>query len=228
MYFKLESMFRADICNELIDDEFCHVCKAGKSKPNFQGVYFKADRLRHANATKQSDYAKSWPMTIGSSRSVLLHENIVSKLTEKNVSGVKFHPISGIVGEVLNRLPSAPTYYKVEPLGFLDFFPSLEKFEILSCVCEMRPRYAGDWKEPFEIKMDSSIPGDFLNLRYYSSWVCVTKPVINVLVENNWVDDFQIGDLALPGMRIRDFGETWYEDALKQLRCSFPKSIILE
>jgi hypothetical protein len=228
MYFKLESMFRADICNELINDKFCDICKVGKPKPNYKGVYFKADKLRHAYATKKSDCAKNWPMTIGSSCSLLLHENIVSELIKKNVNGVKFHPIAGIVGGVLNRLPSAPTYYKVEPLGFVDFFPSLEKFEILSCVCEMRPRYAGDWKEPFEIKKDSSIPGDFLNLRYYSSWICVTKVVINILVENNWVDDFQIGDRALPGMRITEFGEAWYENALAQLKRSFPESALFE
>jgi hypothetical protein len=90
MYFKLESMFRADICNELINDKFCDICKVGKSKPNYKGVYFKADKLRHAYATKKSDCAKNWPMTIGSSCSLLLHENIVSELIKKMLMGLNF------------------------------------------------------------------------------------------------------------------------------------------
>jgi hypothetical protein len=52
--------------------------------------------------------------------------------------------------------------------------------------------------------------------------------VINILVENNWVDDFQIGDRALPGMRITEFGEAWYENALAQLKRSFPESALFE
>jgi hypothetical protein len=83
-------MFRADICNELINDKFCDICKVGKSKPNYKGVYFKADKLRHAYATKKSDCAKNWPMTIGSSCSLLLHENIVSELIKKMLMGLNF------------------------------------------------------------------------------------------------------------------------------------------
>ena len=228
MLFKLESMFMVDICNETLHDKFCATCRVGISKPNYESVYVKSNKLRHSYAKNKSEFAKTWPMSIGSLHSLLLHKDVVDKLIDKKIKGVKFHEISGIVGEVLNTLPSPPTYYKVEPLGLIDFFPSLEKFEILPCVCEIRPRYAGDWKAPFEIKPDSTIQGNFLNIRYYAFWVCVTKSIINILVENEWTKDFQIGNLALPGMRVREFGSTWYEDTLEQLRTSFPDSTILE
>lgn len=228
MYFKLESMFIADVCNETLHDKFCHVCGVEQSKPNYKDNYVKSNKLRHSYAKKTSEYAKTWPFSIGSLKSLLLREDVVGRLIEKKVSGVQFHKILGVVGDVLNTLPTPPSYYKVEPLGFMDFFPSLEKFEILSCTCGIRSKYAGDWKAPFEININTTTQDDFLKLRYYAFWVSVTKQVVDILVENDWTNDFKIGDLALPGMRITEFGPDWFEYTLKRLRNSFPDTMILE
>jgi hypothetical protein len=228
MYFAIRSAFTAHICNETSHVQFCSDCKVSISKPNYSKVYFRAERFKIPYHSKYSRNMKIWPMSIGSIHSFLLHEDVVSELKNNGVSGVAFHQIVHIGGEILQALPPPPKYYKVEPLGYAEFIPASEKFELLECPCGIRPKYAGDFKAPFEFEKRPAIKDDFFYLKNYLFWVCVTKPVIDVLVKNNWTDYFQIGDRALPGMKITEFGETWYEDALKKLKISFPKSVILE
>lgn len=116
----------------------------------------------------------------------------------------------------------------MEPLGYAEFIPTVEKFEVLECPCGIRPKYAGDFKAPFEIKKHPAIREDFFYLKHYLFWVCVTKSVIDVIVKNKWTDHFDIGDRALPGMRIKQFGASWHEDTLEKLREQFPESTIVE
>ena len=228
MYFQLRSLFQARIVNETLSCQFCQNCKVYHSKPNYENIFFKADKLVNGYSPRNARCVETWPMSIGSIESLLLHQDVVLELNRSNIKGLKFHPITGIGGEVLKVLPPPPIYYKVEPIGYAEFEPSKEKFEFLSCICGIRPKYFGDFIEPFDIKLHPTDHLDCFYLKHYLFWVCVTKSLIDVLVKNKWTDDFEIGSRALPGIQIREFGSTWYEDTLKQLRTSFPNSTILE
>ena len=230
MYFKLGSVFQCHIINEFISLPRCQKCGRDSEAPNYVGVYFRADKFLHQLKRPNSKGLNRWPLSLGSFQSLLLHENVVNEFIINNIQGVKFHQIAGIQGNVLNTLPCPPTYYKVEPLINTCFYPPAEEFELIECECGIfaQQKIIGDYKSPFEINQKIIQNHDLFSIVPGGFWVCAKKSVIDVLVQNKWTDDFEIGSRALPGMRIRDFGSTWYEDTLKQLRTSFPDSTIFE
>ena len=230
MYFKLGSVFPCHIMHEFISMPRCNKCGRDFEIPNYAEVYFRADKFLHQLKRPSSKGLNRWPLSLGSFKSLLLHENVVNEFKIKKVRGVKFHQIAGIQGNVLNTLPCPPNYYKVEPLINTHFYPSVEEFELIECECGILPQQKvfGDYKSPFEINQNLIQDQDLFSILPGGFWVCTKKSVIDILVENKWTDDFEIGSRALPGMRIRDFGPAWYEDTLKQLKTSFPDSTILE
>ena len=224
MFFTLSSICWCNIRNEEISDQFCSSCKRHISRSNYTDVYVVADKLLHAMDRPNAKSLDYWPMSLRSFRSILLHEKVVKELVENNITGAIFHKILRIEGKILDHLPPPPDYYMIEPLNFFDFDPSLEEFEILKCGCGAQQKMFGDYKKPFQLKENSWDGSDIFSINNvnYSSWICVSRNVVDVLLKNEWKSQFWFGSRAFPGITIKDFSDTWYEDTLGQLRIKFP------
>jgi hypothetical protein len=207
----------------------CKICGRDSEVPNYQGIYFRADKFLHQLKRPNSKGLERWPMSLGSFHSLLLHENVVSAFRANDIQGANFHQIAGIQGRILDTLPPPPKYYKIEPLINTNFFPSLEEFDLTECQCGIIPkqRVFGEYKAPFEIDESLILGKDIFSLLPGGFWICVSKKVIDLLVKNQWTEEFEIGGRALPGIRVREFGLNWYEITLKHLRSSFPNSRIV-
>ena len=230
MYFILRSAYYVVVGNDVESRSFCENCKSHLNFPSYKNIYLMADKFTHYLQKPSSKGLGYWPISLGSSTSLIFHENLISELDKYNVMGVKFHKIESIHGKVLETLGSPPAYYKVEPLGSLGFLPSPDEFRIADCLCEKRldPIGFGEFKSPFKVKVTSQGEVDFFDVQYFKFWICVNKAVIDIVVKNRWTEFFKIGNSALPGIQIKEFGENWYEDTMDQLRTSFPNSVILE
>lgn len=230
MFFTLSSVCWCDIRNEETSDQFCSSCIRHISKSNYSDVYVVADKLLHAMDRPNAKGLSYWPMSLRSFRSLLLHEEVVNELVKNNITGANFHKIARIEGKILHDLPPPPNYYMVEPLKLFDFDPSLDEFEILDCGCGAQQKVFGDFKNPFQLKENSWDGSDIFSINNinYRSWVCVSKNVVDVLLKNEWKSQFWVGSSAFPGITIKDFSDTCYEDTLKQLRITFADSTIPE
>jgi hypothetical protein len=228
MYFKLQSAYRVIIRNENGPGEKCHYCGRYFSSQKYVSNSIITNKLRHAYQAKNSKLVNHWPMSLDGGNSLFIHEKVAATLVEEKVTGLDIHKVVSISGEMLDRLPCPPTYYRVEPLGKTYFVPSPDEFEIGSCICMTQKKEFCDFKSPFVISQEIPLSEDFFKVYPYQFFTCVNRKVIEILIENEWVNDFIVGDRALPGMRIENFGETWYEDTLAQLKCSFPASASFE
>jgi hypothetical protein len=228
MYFVLKSAYRVNVLHYTRSAENCPYCNRSLTSQNFVDNSVIIDRLRHALNSKNSRLKNQWPMSLDGGNSLIIHENVAEKLFEQKVKGLALHKVFSFGGEMLSKLPPPPPYYRVEPLGKTHFVPSPDEFEIGSCICMTHKKEICDFKSPFVISQNIPLSEDFFKVYPYQFFTCVSRKVIEILIQNEWVNDFIIGDRALPGMRITQFGETWYEDALKHLRSSFPETMILE
>jgi hypothetical protein len=229
MNFVLRSAYYANILNESEYSSFCQSCKTSAAVPKYENCIFHAEKFTHFLQKPNAKGLNRWPMSIGSFKSLLLHEDVVAKLAVE-IEGVNFHRVMSISGKILDTLKNPPVYYKVEPLGYKESILSPDEFSFSECACglQISQKTFGEFRAPFKLKKVLQVGEDFFKIKHFEFWVCVTKKVIDVLVRNNWTEDFRIGERALPGIKITEFGETWYEDALQQLKISFPESIILE
>lgn len=228
MFFQLYSVYPCYIMNEFRSLPRCKVCGRDFEIPNYTGVRLRADKIIHQLKKPSSKGLNRWPMSLGSFQSILLHEDVVNEFEANKIQGVKYHPIAGIEGKVLYDLPPPPIYYKVEPLKNTNFFPSLEEFDLIDCTCGVVPQQKvfGDYKSPFQIDENLIRGQDFFSVLPGGFWTCVNRKIINLLIQNQWTDEFEIGSRALPGTRIREFGARWYEDTLLKLKTCFPSTII--
>jgi hypothetical protein len=224
MFFLLNPVFWCDIRNDKVNDRFCASCKRSVSKANYEDVYMISDKFKHALDLPSAKGLDYWPMALRSFSSILLHEQVVKAFFDEEITGALFHKISRIEGKVLNDLGSPPDYYLIEPLNYYEFIPSPDEFDILVCGCGAQQKKFGEFKQPFELKKDSWNGSDIFSIKNvnYRSWICITKNIVKVLLKNNWQNQFWIGSSAFPGMTIKYFNDSWYEDTREQIKVLFP------
>ena len=171
-------------------------------------------------------------MSIGSFRTLILHQDLVEAIAQSSLTGVRFHettPIEGKVNQYLSQ--PAPKYYIVEATGDSEFIPLPEEFKILECICELEHLNFGSLKSPLIIKKNTWNGSDFFkltNFYNYAYMTFVTKNVVDLIVEKGWENEFWLGDPILPGIFNRDFSEGWYERTLADLQKKFPNYRVLD
>lgn len=230
MFFQLYSVYPCYIINEFRSLPRCEICKRDFEVQNYSNIYIKADKFLHRLQRPNAKGLSHWPMSLCSFKSLLLHENVVEKLKERHIQGVKFHLVAGIHGKVLDSLSSPPNYYKVEALRAIDFFPSTDEFDIITCDCGIFPKQKifGEFKAPFKIDESLLSNVDVFTILPGSFWSCVSKAFVEVLIENQWTLEFRIGSRAFPGIQVKEFGANWYDETLSNLRLLFPNFMNLE
>ena len=232
MFFRLKSSYPGSIRNEIKSvDAFCHICKRELCQPKYQGPSCLADSFIHEMEPNRRKLLKRWPMAIGSLYTLMLHQDLVEIISKSTLAGIRFHETPPIEGKVNDYLPSAPKYYVVEPTGNAEFIPSPEDFRNLDCICKLDRLELGPVNSPLVIKKRTWNGADFFKVTNYFNYdhmIFVTKNVIDLLIENDWVSEFSIGDHILPGKKVKDFSEGWYERTLLELQDEFPNYRVMD
>jgi hypothetical protein len=230
MFFQLYSVYPCYILNEFRSLAKCEICRRDFEVQSYSNIHIRADKFLHRLQRPNAKGLKNWPLSLSSFNSLLLHEDVVRKLEESHIKGAKFHLVAGIHGKVLDNLPSAPSYYKVEALRAIEFSPSPEEFDMITCDCGIFPRQKifGEYKEPFKIDKSLLRDIDVFSILPGGFWTCVSKAFVDVLIENQWTQEFRIGSRAFPGMQIKEFGVNWHQETLNNLELLFPDFMFLE
>ena len=232
MFFQLRSAYPGYIRNELKSaDLFCQVCKREIVVPKYQSPSCHANGFIHEMEPNRRKILKRWPMSISSLYTLMLHQDLVEAIERSSLTGVCFHKTPPIEGKVNDYLPPTPMYYVVEAVGKAKFFPSPEDFKTLDCICKLEALHFGAIQSPLAIKNKSWDGSDFFKTTNHFGYVCmtfVTKNVIDLLIENNWIDEFSIGDHILPGIQVKDFSKGWYERTLLELQDKFPNYRVMD
>ena len=170
-------------------------------------------------------------MAIGSFCTLMLHQDLVEAIGRSSLTGVRFHETPPIEGKVNDYLPLAPKYYVVEAIGKTEFVPSPEEFQTLDCICQMDRLKFSPLNSPIVINKKTWAESDFFKVTNYFNYkymTFITKNVIDLLIENDWINEFSIGDDILPGRRIMDFSEGWHERTLLELQEKFPNYRVMD
>ena len=232
MFFRLRSSYSGYIKNDLKSvGVYCHVCKAELCQPKYQGPSCLADGFIHEMEPNRRKILKRWPMGIGSFHVLMLHQDLVEAIMKSSLRGVRFYEVPPIDGKVNDYLPPAPKYYVVEPTGHTEFIPSHEDFKTLDCICKLDRLKLGPVGAPLVINERTWDGSDFFKLTNYHNYafmLFVTKDFIDLLIENDWVNDFSIGDHILPGIKVKDFSGGWYERTLLELQEKFPNYRVMD
>jgi hypothetical protein len=86
MYFIIKSVYLCYIMNEFKSLPRCKACGRDSATPNYSGVHFRADKFLHRLQRPNAKSLNRWPMSLGSIRSLLLHEDVVKQLIKDEVA----------------------------------------------------------------------------------------------------------------------------------------------
>ena len=232
MFYKLKSSYYGEIRREMKSvGTFCHVCKREITKPRHEGLSCLAGGFIHEMEPKRKKILQRWPMVIGSLYTLMFHQDLVTAIMKSSITGVHFHEALPIEGKVNDYLPPAPKYYVVEAVGNAEFILSPKDFKTLDCICKLDRLELGPLNSPLVLNKKSWDGSDFFKITNYYNYAYmtfVTKDVIDLLIENDWINEFSVGDDILPGRRIMDFSEGWYERTLLELQEKFPNYRVMD
>ncbi len=225
MFFRLNGAYVTECigCYD-VTVAFCNTCKRQISESRYDGCVLKADKFVYLTDSSRSKGISRWPMAIQAGLyKMAIHQDVVIAIMNAGIDSVRFHEVKEVRGDVLKKLAlPAPNYYLVEPLGIVEFEPSPEDFKILDCVCKLEGKNWGKLTHPLAIRRKTYDEADFFRVNHFYHWIMASKQVIDILVINGWTSDFSIGDQAMPGIKVTEFGPDWYEKAEARVKLLHP------